>query len=300
MSPLDDSKTVESGGNTEKSVYKLPRIVVLLVIVIIASLVLTIGFSIVQLVYGSPAFGIATTALLGLLGAVSVAFLNGAYFEPKRAEEERKHQRKMASDEREHQRRRDKDKEELEQKKIEAQMAQLRKALYNEMVTVYCTISTYVGYAKALESALYDTPLPSHIVRELVDFSLYESIRENTPLLFWELAEAQTIAAFYTIAQGALEEAAGAESSGMTSYKKAAEFLEGALLRAAVKIVGDANFDVTLLLKCGDVTWKPCIEKLQAQLEDPEKLGEDSRKFDETRLIALLKGSGATASGKEE
>ena len=121
----------------------------------VIALIALLVFSFLQLASGNQTFGLSTLAFSSLFGAVIVAILNWVYFEPQGAEkererdsEERQYQRERDADERKYERDRDKAeqerKEEHEQKVTEGQKLQLRKALYNEIVIVYCTSNRHI------------------------------------------------------------------------------------------------------------------------------------------------------------
>jgi hypothetical protein len=266
MSAKKDSKfgdLSEHSNESETEHRALAKVLfwVSLAIAVIALVVLII-FSLQQLISGNSAFGATTTTFSGLLGSIIIVVLNEAFFAPQRAKDEREHQRKM------------------DREKLEEQKRQLRKALYSDMVIAYCTLSRFFAMLDAANLSGSATLTPEQIerTRHLIDFDFFDSILQNYQLLFWQLPDAQVIATFYTIMKNSLKNAAFAE---LMTPKKVAEQLEWGLIHSEIQMAGHYGFDVGLLRESGDVTWKPCLDKLQSRLSDPEALRQAANKFNE-------------------
>jgi len=124
---------------------------------------------------------------------------------------------------------------------------------------------------------------------------LYEWTMRNTPLLFWQLEDAQAIATFYRIMQDALTDALRSDTPSVPglpdqwpTFEHVLDEFELALCSSLTEmLLSEANFDLSLFSECGAL-WRPCIKKLNEQLRDRPKLMRDCSELQMKRLAAIL------------
>lgn len=295
-----DNSDAASKNTKESGVTLLSLAVILVVILVVVAIIAVITASVLLVSSGNQAYGPLIAAVVGLIAVVIVAILNGAVFEPSRAEKEREHQRKMGIDEREYQRRLNKQKQETkeqeERNRSEAQKTQLRNSLYSEMAHAYCMFKNLLSHQPTLSSlgdlsdvmqsraeirAWLDKTVNPRTINALSCFDVYNFTRRD-PTLFYQLPDPHAIDSFYRALSWSLDpNASNAPIDGAPFAPRTLFWLKYFISELEATIVGGAvKLDIGLLKQFAENEY--CLQYLTELEEQPENVKK------EFGLLALL------------